>query len=136
MPVFVCISPTSPCAQFVFLTALRARLTFPSCVCLPSAVSVTRCRHYKHCKYQAAVVVGLLQKHCGEKLLWSHESIILIGKKFSLRRCFVSSGPFQPVHREPADVCGQQGGCLCPAGAEDAGTVAAGYLCGQHLRTQ
>lgn len=80
MPVFVCISPTSPCALFVFLTALRARLTFPSCVCLPSAVSVTRCRHYKHCKYQAAVVVGLLQKHRGEKLLWSHESIILIGK--------------------------------------------------------
>lgn len=43
-------------------------------------MSVTRYRHYKHCKYQAAVVVGLLQKHCGEKLLWSHESVILIGK--------------------------------------------------------
>lgn len=55
----------------------------PSCVCLPSAVSVTRYCDYKHCKYQAAVVLGLPQKHCGEKLLWSHESIILIGKILS-----------------------------------------------------
>lgn len=53
-----------------------------------------------------------------------------------LRRCAVPAGPFQPLHGEPADVCGQQGGCLCPAGAEDAGTVPAGYLCGQHLWAQ
>lgn len=48
-------------------------------------------------------------------------------------RSAVSSGPLQSIYRKPAECCGQQGGCLCPAGAEDTGTVAAGYLCGQHF---
>jgi len=94
------------------------------------------------CHYQQAIVLGLLQKQRGRMLLKlcrlvtyhiNHERHPLC---LCLPRGFVSPGPFQSLHREPADVGGQQGGCLRPAGAEDAGAVPAGYLCGQHFWTQ
>lgn len=63
-------------------------------------------------------------------------ALITVFSGFCLRRCFVSPGPLQSLHGESADVCGQQRGRVCPAGAENAGAVPAGYLCWQHLWAQ
>lgn len=67
---------------------------------------------------------------------FTHSALITTFSGFCLRRCFVSAGPLQPLHGEPADFCGQQRGRVRPAGAEDAGTVPASYLCWQHLWAQ
>lgn len=137
-------------ALFIFLNVLRARLMFPCVFVCPQRCGLhvnkiinTLCKYHQElfwdfcrssgCGWMVAGVTGAclnfsLTSHVNHKC---HSLSV-----FCLRRCFVSPGPFQSLHREPADVCGQQGGCLCPAGAEDAGTVPAGYLCGQHLWTQ
>lgn len=62
--------------------------------------------------------------------------LITVFSGFCLHRSSVSPSPLQSLHGESADVCGQQRGRVRPAGAEDAGTVPAGYLCWQHLWAQ
>lgn len=142
----VCISLMSLCALFIFPECVESEAHVPSCVYLPSAVWVTCYQDYKYTgKYHHSSCFGSSVGAVWMYGCWSFGGFICIvhililitlSFCFCLCRCFVSPGPFQSLHREPANVCGQQGGCLCPAGVEDAGTVPARYLCGQHLWTQ
>lgn len=128
---------------FILVNVLRAKFSLPCLfgLCMDYMLQGVRTPWKYHQQlfrdFYKRCVAGLLQellKLCSTANTFI--TLIIIFSLFCLCRGFVSPGPFQSVHRESADVCGEQRGCLCPAGAEDTGTVPAGYLCGQHLWAQ